>query len=183
MSSTNLDQISAAQKANADAYVALIRSTFDGVEKIAELNLSAAREFLNTSVETTQSLMGAKDFKEAAELQTSLTQPNLSKLTDYYRKLYELITETQKDVTGIMEEHYNSLSQRATSAIETSSSKAPLGGDVMAAAMKTLMGASTQAFENFTKLSKQITELTEGAVTAGSPSATVKAARSTVKKG
>jgi len=79
-----------------------------------------------------------------------------------------------------MEEHYNSLSQRAASAIETSSSKAPLGGDVMAAAMKTLMGASTQAFENFTKLSKQITEITEGGVAAGS--VTAKAARSTTKK-
>lgn len=174
MSTNNLEQVTAAQKANAEVMVALVHTAFNGVEKIAELNLNAAREVLNASVAGTQSLMGAKDVKEAAKLQSTLAQPSLERLTDYYRHLYEVITNTQKEVTEIMEQHYNQLSQKATSAIEKTSASTPVGGDIMAAAMKSMLSASTQTFDNFTKMAKQIADITDANVQVAS-NATAKA--------
>ena len=61
MTNPNIEQLTAAQKANAEVMVALVHTAFNGVEKIAELNLAAARDFLNSSVNGTQTLLGAKD--------------------------------------------------------------------------------------------------------------------------
>ncbi len=168
MSNPNIEQLAAAQKANAEVMAALVHAAFNGAEKIAELNLAAARDFLNTSVNGTQTLLGAKDVQEAAKLQTNLAQPNLEKVTAYYRNLYELITATQKEVTHLMEEHYNQLSQKANSAIEKTSASAPVGGDVVAATMKSVLSASTQAFDHFTKLAKQFADIADANVTVAS---------------
>lgn len=174
MTNPNIEQLTAAQKANAEVMVALVHTAFNGVEKIAELNLAAARDFLNSSVNGTQTLLDAKDVQEAAKLQSTLAQPNLEKVTAYYRNLYELITATQKEVTDLMEQHYNQLSQKATSAIEKTSASAPVGGDVVAAAMKSMLSASTQAFDHFTKMAKQMADIADANVAVAS-NATAKA--------
>lgn len=174
MPNPNIEQLTAAQKANAEVMVALVHTAFNGVEKIAELNLAAARDFLNTSVDGTQSLLNVKDVQDAAKLQSTLAQPNLEKVTAYYRSLYELITATQKEVTELMEQHYNQLSQKATSAIEKTSASAPVGGDVVAAAMKSMLSASTQAFDHFSKMARQFSDIADANVAVAS-NATAKA--------
>ena len=83
MTNPNIEQLTAAQKANAEVMVALVQTAFNGVEKIAELNLAAARDFLNSSVNGTQTLLGAKDVQETSKLQSTLAQPNLEKVTAY----------------------------------------------------------------------------------------------------
>lgn len=180
MTNPNIEQLTAAQKANAEVLVALVHTAFNGAEKIAELNLTAARDFLNSSVSSTQTLMGAKDVQDAAKLQGNLAQPNLEKVTAYYRNLYELITATQKEVTDLMEQHYNQLSQKATSAIEKSTAAAPVGGDVMAAALKSVLSSSTQAFDHFTKLAKQFSDIADANV-AVATNATTKAVNAATK--
>lgn len=73
-----------------------------------------------------------------------------------------------------MEQHYNQLSQKATSAIEKTSASAPVGGDVVAAAMKSMLSASTQAFDHFTKMAKQMADIADANVAVAS-NATAKA--------
>lgn len=189
MSNNNLEQLAAAQKANADVLIALIRSGFNSLEKLAALNLNTARDFLNNSVSSAQTLIGAKDIQEAAKLQTGLAQPSLEKTTEYYRHLYELITQLQKDVTQVMEEHYTQLSQKAVSSIESTSAQAPVGGDVLAATLKSILTASSQAFENLTKAAKQVSEIADANIQAATQvtskavsSATAAAAKSSAKK-
>ena len=80
MTNPNIEQLTAAQKANAEVMVALVHTAFNGVEKIAELNLAAARDFLNSSVNGTQTLLGAKDVQEAAKLLERYVQPKANAL-------------------------------------------------------------------------------------------------------
>lgn len=175
----NLDQLKAAQKVNAEVLLELTRSTFDSIERLSSLNLETARELLNTSVTQSQTLLGAKDIQEAARLQTGLAQPNLELLTNYYRKLYELVTELQKEATQVVESHYNHLSKNATAAIEKTASQAP-GGDVMEAALKSVLSASTQVFDNMTKAAKQFADIADANVKAAT-TATSKAVGSATK--
>jgi phasin family protein len=177
MANPNFEQIAAAQQANAEVAMALVRTALTGVEKLAALNLNAARDFLDTTVSNTQALMGAKDVQDLTKINTTLTQPNVNKMMDYSRNVYDLITQMQKEITEVVEGQYSSFNKTAASAIEKTTASTPVGGDVVAAAMKTMLSASTQAFDNMTRIAKQMADIADANVAAAT-TATTKAAGS-----
>ncbi|MBL8440879.1 MAG: phasin family protein, partial [Betaproteobacteria bacterium] len=70
MSTTpNLEQLAAAQKANAEVMMALLRTAFNGVEQLTALNLNTARSVLEDGVSGAKALLGAKDVQEALSIQ------------------------------------------------------------------------------------------------------------------
>ncbi len=166
MNTPKSEQIAAAQKANAEAMLALMRSTLDNIEKLANLNLSAMRENLQAGAESANSLLEAKDPKEALALQSSLAEPGLERTRAYYHNLYELVLNMQKDITNVMESHYKSLSENAESAIEETKTKLPAGGDVFATAMKSMLQASTQAFDRLNFMTQQMAQIADSNIKA-----------------
>ncbi len=178
MSKPNVEQLAAAQKANAEVMMALVRTAFNGVERLTALNMAASRELFNNTVNNAQQLLGAKDAAEAAKLSNELAKPNVEKLTDYSRSVYDLVTEMQKEVTSVLESQYSSFTKNAASAVEKAKTSAPVGGDVFAATMQSMLNASTKAFENLTGLAKQFSDLAETNVKAAT-TATTKAVNAT----
>lgn len=178
MSTPGLDQLAAAQKANAEVLLALVRTAFNGVERLTALNIAASRDFFSNSVANTQQLLGAKDPNEVAQLNSELTKPNLEKWMDYSRSVYDLASQLQKELTSVVEVQYSSFTKNASSAVEKASANAPVGGDVFAVAMKSMLDASTKAFDNMTAVTKQFTDIAEANLQAAS-SATGKAVSAT----
>lgn len=174
MSNNNLDQLAAAQKANAEVMMALMRTAFEGMEKLAALNMTASREFFNASVASTQQVLSAKDAQELAKINAAVTQPNMQKLMDYSRSVYDLVTQLQHEVTSVMDAQYSNFSKKASASIEKTSAQAPVGGDVFAAAMKSMLDATNQAFGNMQNMAKQMTEIADANLQAAS-TATAKA--------
>jgi len=178
MSNPNIEQLAAAQKANAEVMMALLRTAFNGVERLTALNMSASREFFNNAVNNTQQVLAAKDAAEVAKLNTQLAQPNVQKWTDYSRSVYDLVAQMQKEVTSVMESQYSSFTKNASSAVDKATAGAPVGGDVFAAAMKSMLNASTKAFDNMTTMAKQLSDIAEANMQAAS-TATGKAVSAT----
>ena len=54
MNKPNMEQLAAAQKANAEVMTALLRTAFNGVERLTALNMAASREFFNNTVSNAQ---------------------------------------------------------------------------------------------------------------------------------
>ncbi|MGB8148525.1 MAG: phasin family protein, partial [Azonexus sp.] len=106
MSKPNMEQLAAAQKANAEVMTALLRTAFNGVERLTALNMAASREFFNNTVSNAQQLLSAKDPSEAAKLGSNLAKPNADKWVDYSRSVYELVAGMQKELTSVMESQY-----------------------------------------------------------------------------
>jgi len=166
MSNPNFEQLTAAQKANAEVMMTLLRTAFDGVERLTALNMAASREFFNNTVANTQQLLSAKDPAAVAKLNTELAQPNVDKLVGYSRSVYDLVTEMQKEITSVMEAQYSSFTKNAASAVEKAKASAPVGGDVFAATMQSMLGASTKAFDQMTSMAKQLSDIAEANVQA-----------------
>jgi phasin family protein len=160
MSNPNIEQLAAAQKANAEVMLALLRTAFNGVERLTALHMAASREFFNNTVANTQQLLSAKDANEVAKLNSELAKPNVDKLMDYSRSVYDLVSEMQKEVTSVMESQYSSFTKNASSAVEKAKA-APVGGDVFAATMQSMLNASTKAFDNMTSMAKQLSDIAE----------------------
>jgi phasin family protein len=161
MSTPNIEQLTAAQQANAEVMMALLRTAFNGVERLTALNMAASRDFFNNTVANTQQLMGAKDVKDIAQLNSSLAQPNVDKLVGYSRSLYDLVSEMQKEVTSVMEAQYSSFTKNANSAVAQAKASAPVGGDVFAATMQSMLGASTKAFDQMNSMARQLADIAE----------------------
>ena len=161
MNNPNIEQLAAAQKANTEVMMALLRTAFNGVERLTALNMAASRDFFNNTVATTQQLMAAKDANEVAKLNSELAKPSVEKVVDYSRSVYDLVAEMQKEITSVMEAQYSSFTQNASSVVEKATASAPVGGDVFAATMKTMLGASTKAFDQMTSMAKQLSDIAE----------------------
>ncbi|MBS1198632.1 MAG: phasin family protein [Proteobacteria bacterium] len=174
----DMEQLAAAQKANAEVMMALVRTGFDGAERLTTLNIAASRDLLNNVVANTKEMMSAKDAADLANKFNPLTQPGTNKLMDYSRSLYEISTEMQKQLTSVMQSQYEALNKKATSAIEKGTASAPIGGDVFAAAMKSMLNASNTAYDNISSMAKQLSDIAESNMKAAS-TATTKAVSAT----
>jgi phasin family protein len=180
MSSTpDFEQMTAAQKANAEVVTALMRSSFEGMQRLAELNMAATREFFDQSVNRANTLLSAKDVNDMASLNQQLAAPNFEKAMEYSRSVYDLIASMQKDVTTVLEAQYSQFKKGASQAIDKSKS-APVGGDVFAAAMKSMLDQTNKAFEGMNAVARQMAELADANMKAAN-AATSKAINATTK--
>ena len=161
MSNPNIEQLTAAQKANAEVMMALLQSAFNGVEPPPPLNMPATGNLSTNSVPRSRHLLSAKDPKGVAKLNSELAQPNVDKLMEYSRSVYDLVASMQKEVTSVMETQYSAFTKNASSAVEKATAGAPVGGDVFAATMKTMPTASTKAFDTMTSMTKQLSDMAE----------------------
>ena len=179
MSKPNMEQLAAAQKANAEVMMTLMRTAFSGVERLTALNMAASRELFNSTVNNAQQLLGAKDANEVAKLNSELAKPNVEKWTAYSRSIYDLVTEMQKELSAVMQNQYSSFTKTANDAVEKAKTSAPVGGDVFAATMQSMLGASTKAFDQMTSMAKQLSDIAEANLQAASKAATVPAKSAT----
>ena len=80
-------------------------------------------------------------------------------LMDYWRSVYDLVTNMQKDVTTVMQSNYSQLAKNAASAIEQKKASTMDNGDVMANAMKDMMETTNKAFENMQTMAGQMASI------------------------
>jgi phasin family protein len=168
----NLEQLAAAQKANAELMSALLRATFNGVERLSALNLAASRDFLNATVANVQQVLATKNPGDLTRLNVSLSQPAVEKWLEYSRNVYELLSSVQKEVASVVQGQYADFSKTATASLDKT--KAAPGGDVFAAVVKSVLDASNRTFEQANAFAKQAASIAEANIQAAT--ATAKAA-------
>ena len=183
MSNANIEQLTTAQKASAEVMMALLRTAFNGVERLTALNMAASREFFNSTVANAQQLMAAKDAGALTKLNSDLAKPNVDKLMEYSRNVYDLVSEMQKEVTSVVEAQFGTFTQNAANAVEKAKGAVPVGGDVFAATMQSMLGASTKAFDQMTSMAKQLSDIAEANLQAANKAAVpAKATTAAAKK-
>ena len=175
------EQFAAANKTNVEAVLTLANTAFAHAERLAALNLNTARSMLEDGAANAKALLAVKDAQELVSLQSSLTQPMIEKAVAYNRNVYEIATQTQEEISKVVEGQMTEANKSLAAALEKAAKSAPAGSDVAVAAVKSAIAAANSAYESMTKAAKQVAELTEANVAAAT-SATVKAAGATAPK-
>ena len=157
----NFDKLASVQKANIEVLMALIRTAFNGIERLTVLNMAASRDFFSQNLDNAQQAFSAKNTAELSQINASLAQPNISKLIDYSHNLYELITEMQKEITNIIRSQYEKFSEKAVSNSEEIKAACPVGGDIFANSVKCILDLSNQTFATMSSMATQIREIAE----------------------
>jgi phasin family protein len=175
------EQTTAAQKANLDTLFGLTNKTFEGFEKLVQLNLEAVNSTLAEIQDNTQKALSVKDPQELLALQASPMQPFTEKVLSYGRRVYEIASSTQAEFAKVAEARYEAQSHRVQTLVDDIAKSAPTGSEAAFAVMQSAIAAANTAYETVQKTTQQAVEIVEGnfnaAVTAAS-----KAARQDVEK-
>mgnify|MGYP002662404203 FL=1 len=174
------EQFAATNKANIETLLTLANTAFASAERLAALNLNTARSLLEDGVANTKALLAAKDVQELVNLQVSLAQPIVEKAFAYARSVYEITSQSQEEVTKVMESQVAEINKGVASALDKAAKSAPAGSDVAVAAVKSAIAAANSAYDSMNKAAKQVAEMTEANVAAAT-NATVKAVNTTAK--
>ncbi|OGA93244.1 MAG: granule-associated-like protein [Betaproteobacteria bacterium RIFCSPLOWO2_12_FULL_66_14] len=165
------EQIIASNKAGAEALLGLAKAQFAAFERLSALNMNAAKSAFEESAGYTRALLGAKDIQEVANLNASAAQPALEKMLSYSRGVYEASTQAQGEMTKVLEVQTAELTRNMASFLDKFAKSAPAGSDVAVAAVKSAMAAANTAYDSFTKVARQATEMAEANFSAAAAAA------------
>lgn len=166
---TYTDHFSAAAKANAELQIALFSQlagkTFEGVEKLVDLNLKAVKSSLEESQATAQKLFAAKDPQEFFSLASAQAQPTAEKSVAYGRHLSGIFSSTQAELTKATEGQIAEVNRKFVALIDEASRNAPAGSEQAISLFKTTLGNLNAGYEQFSKSAKQAADVLEANVT------------------
>lgn len=155
------EQIAAANKAHMETLFGLTNKAFEGMEKIVELNMAAAKAALGDVAETAQAAMGAKDVQELLAVQARAIQPLAEKTAAYSRHLYEITANSTAELTKVMEEQTQDVQRKVGAMVDNLGKNAPAGSEASVAVMKNMVSATNAAFESMQKAMKQASDIAQ----------------------
>ncbi|MGH9695997.1 MAG: phasin family protein, partial [Bryobacteraceae bacterium] len=123
-------------------------------------------------VESAQAVAGAKDVQDLMALRAKATEAGLQAAVGYGRLLYALASEAQGDYTALAEEAWNAYSKNVATIVDRASKNAPAGSDAAINAFKSTFAASTAAFDQFQRATKQVANLADASVRAAAQATT-----------
>jgi phasin family protein len=159
-------------KVNYANAVKLASLSLENTEKIVKLNLTAAKAALVQGVESAQAVASVKDVQELVALRAKFTEAGVQAATGYSKTLYELASEAQAEYTAFAEEAWATYTKGVAAFVDKASKAAPAGSDVGFNAFKSTFAASTAAFDQFQKATKQVVNLADANFRAAAAQAT-----------
>jgi len=158
-------------KANVAHASKLAAVAMENAEKLVKLNLSAAKAVLAQGVENAQSFASVKDVQDLMTLRTKFAESGVQGAIAYSKTFYELASQAQAEYTALSEEAWASYSKGVSTWVDRASKSAPAGSDVALNAFKSTMAATTAAFDQFQKATKQVVNLADANIRAAAATA------------
>lgn len=155
------EQLMANGKTGVETVLAMANSNFAAYEKFAALNFNATKSAFEDSVNHAKALLNARDVQEYVNINVAAAQPSLEKAIAYQRSVYELATQSQAEITKFFEGQAGEFNKNMVGFLDKFAKNAPAGSDVAVAAVKSALAAANSAYDSFTKVAKQATEIAE----------------------
>ena len=163
---TTPEQFAAANKATVDSLLSVANTALASAERIAALNLNAARSALEDTASGVKSVLSAKDPQEALAVQSSLAQPAVEKAVAYSRSVYEITAQTQQELAKMVEAQFGDFQKSIAGMVELATKSAPAGSESAIAAIQNAIAAANSAFGNMNSVAKQFADAAQANVTA-----------------
>ncbi len=166
------EQFAELNKTNVEQATKLAAVALQNVEKLFQANLDAAKFALSQGVESASAAAGVKDVQELNAVRAKYAENGLQGALGYSRSLYEIVSETQAQYTALAEEAFAVYTKGLASWVDKAGENAPAGSDVAMNAFKSTVAATTAAFDQFQKATKQVVSLADAGMRAAAANAT-----------
>jgi phasin family protein len=155
------EEMSEAQKQNIDAMLKLSHKAFEGIEKMVDLQLSAARASLQETAEKFQALMSVKDAQEMMSVNKEIATPSAEKALAYSRTIYDIAAQTSSEVQRLIDSQITDANKKVVDALDEFAKSAPAGSEALISMMKSSLTAASSAYETANKAARQVVEMAE----------------------
>ena len=155
------EQILASQKASLETLFGLTGKAFEGVEKLVELNMTAAKAAMTEAAGTSQAMLNVKDAQELLALQASLLQPLAEKTAAYSRHLYDIASGAGAELGRTIEAQSAETQKKFLAVVDNAAKNAPAGSETAVAVFKSAVAAGNNALESVQKAVKQASDVAE----------------------
>lgn len=140
---------------------ALTDKMIDGVQKMIDLNMHAAKATMEASVANVQKLMSAKDPQEFFSLSATGSAPQAEMAMSYSRHLANIASATQMEFTKAAESQIAENSRKLVSLFDQAAKMAPAGSENALSMMKSAITNASAGYEQLTKNTKMAVEAME----------------------
>jgi phasin family protein len=164
------DQFVQIQKNAFDLFQKAALTSISGAEKIAALNLQAAKASVEESYFKATNLFEAKDVQGFAQNAVGAVQPAAEKFTAYAKHVYDISSNTGTELAKLWEKQLAEGNKTLHAAIDTMAKNAPAGSEGLISLVKSSVGSMTSAFDQVSKAGKQAVELAEANLAAATKS-------------
>ncbi|KAA3654056.1 MAG: phasin family protein [Proteobacteria bacterium] len=154
---------------------------FDALERIGALNIDLCRSTVADNVKLLGSLGTAADPKTVLALTLGSIEPALVRTVGYLRACYGIASEAGESVNVLLAPKYAAINKDLDKAIDSLSASAPVGGDVIATALKSAVTATHSAIEDAAKTTRKVVEMTESNINKATDAAVKATAKATKK--
>lgn len=164
------EQWSTAARANLTAgfslYNSLASATLNSLEKLINLNVTAAKASMEESTAATRQMLTAKDPRELLTLISAQTRPSLEKVLSYSSHVANIASGAQAEFTKAAEAQIVEASRKFNQLMEESTKNAPHGSDNLKNMMRTAFASATSNYEQFANVTRQAVDAIESNLTA-----------------
>jgi phasin family protein len=147
-----------------EAAARLTRISMDSVERTMAIQLDYAKGAVKQATLTAHAYGQVKDVNELVSIRARLAENALENAMGYSRSLYEVASDAQSELGKLAEERMSAFQQRVTEGVDQAAQSAPAGGDLMAAAFKSSLAATTAAFDTFNKAARNVASYADASV-------------------
>lgn len=165
---SNQEQFNSVTKVLFESQIAAFRElgskTVKGVEKVIALNTAAAKEYAEESGVAARQLFSAKDPQAFFALAAEQTKLNADKATTYGRRLTEIVSSINADLTKTTEAQIADSKNKVTALVDEVVKSAPAGSEQAVAILKSVIGNASTGYEQLTKATQQAVETVEAQV-------------------
>ena len=153
------EKLAGAAKANVDAALAFANTAFAGAERLAALNLNAARSAVEDGFTNIKVLLASKNPEELTSVLASLAKPAVEKAVAYSRSVYSVYTETGEELSKLSGARFQALKTEFAAALDAAAKSAPVGTEPAVAAFKTAFETANTAYDTITLAAKQVGDI------------------------
>lgn len=155
---TTAEQFVATNQANVQALEGLTSQAFAGVEKLVELNMTAAKALLAESFSHFKAVLSAKDAQELLALQSGLLTPLAEKSAAYAQHVQSIVADSGAEFTKTVEAKTAEAQKGFNDVLDNLAKNAPAGTESAVAAFKDALTAGQSAVESAQTSAKKAVE-------------------------
>ncbi len=165
------EQFAEISKANVAQATKLAALAMENAEKITKLNINTAKAALAQSLEGASAAAAVRDVQDLLALRAKYAESGVAAAVGYSKTLYQFASEAQSQYAVLAEETWNAYTKGIALWVEKAAKSAPAGSDVGFNALKSTVAATTAAFDQFQKATKQVVSFADASVRAAAANA------------
>ena len=165
------EQFADFNKANVDNAMKIASISLEKTERLMKLNLQSAKVALDNTVYGANAVAGIKDVQELLAVRAKLAEAGMQHAVGYSRGVYEVASQAQSDFSALAEQAWSAYTKGVAAWVEKATKNAPAGSDIAVTALKSTMAATTAAFDQFSKATKQVASFADASVRAATANA------------